>query len=80
MQLMTWSIHYRQKGQAGYRSVSVYEIAIKQACQLLDEGASVSEVASSGGNRTIGADEIRRIWADRGAPGSPAGQAGPVVA
>jgi hypothetical protein len=50
---------------AGYRSVSVFDLAITQACELLDAGADVTEVASSDGYRTIGADEIRLMCANR---------------
>jgi len=70
MQVMAWSIHYKYRGAACYRSVSVFEIALDQACELLGEGADVNEVASSGGDRTIGADEIRRICRER-APEAP---------
>jgi len=65
---MAWSIHYKYRGAAGYRSVKLLELAIKQACELLDQGADVSEVSISTGNRTIGAEEIRRICADRSSP------------
>lgn len=65
MQIMAWSIHYKYRGVAGYRSVSALELAIKEACELLDQGADVSEVSINTGNRTIGAEEIRLICADR---------------
>ena len=41
------------------------EIALRIACELLDQGADVREVASSGGCKGIGADEIKLIRAER---------------
>jgi hypothetical protein len=63
-----WSIHYKHRGAVGYRSVRTFELAIDEACKLLDQGADISEVASSGGNKTIGADEIRLMRANRSRP------------
>jgi hypothetical protein len=64
MQPMAWDIHYRHRGVAGYRLVSVFAVAIKRACELLDQGADVTKVANGDGTRTIGADEIRQICAN----------------
>jgi hypothetical protein len=66
---MAWGIHYRQRGAAGYRYLSVFAIAIREACELLDQGADVSEVSNSDGSKIIGADEIRWICADKRARG-----------
>lgn len=63
--VMIWNIHYKKAGVAGYRAVSTLPLAIKAACALLDEGAEVSEVASSGGRKGIEADELRLICAER---------------
>jgi hypothetical protein len=60
-----WNIHYRKGGVAGYRAASTLPRAIKAACMLLDEGADVSEIASSGGRKTIAADELRQICAEQ---------------
>jgi hypothetical protein len=57
----------------------VFAIAIKEACELLGQGADVSEVSNSDGSKTIGADEIRRICADERArrPDAITGNANP---
>jgi hypothetical protein len=62
---MMWNIHYKQASACGYLAVSTFEIAIKRACELLDQGADVFEVASSGGCKGIDAEEIRLISAER---------------
>ena len=62
---MMWNIHYKQASMPAYMAVSTYEIAITRACELLDRGADVGEVASSGGCKAINAKEIRLIWAER---------------
>jgi hypothetical protein len=62
---MLWNIHYKKAGVAGYRAVSTLPLALKAACTLLDEGAEVSEVASSGGAKGIDASELRRLCAER---------------
>jgi hypothetical protein len=62
---MLWNIHYKKGGMAGYRAVSTLPLAIKTACALMDEGAEVSEVASSGGAKGIDAAELRRLCAER---------------
>jgi hypothetical protein len=62
---MIWNIHYTRGGVAGYRAVSTLPLAIKAACALIDEGAEVSEVASSGGAKGIGAAELRHLCAER---------------
>ena len=62
---MMWNIHYRKDATPGYRCVSTLERAIKEACTLLDEGAEVSEIASSGGRKSIGPDELKTICAER---------------
>jgi hypothetical protein len=62
---MMWNIHFCKNAMPGYRCVSTLERAIKEACTLLDEGAEVSEVASSGGRKGIGLDELRLICAER---------------
>jgi hypothetical protein len=69
-EIMIWNIHYKKSGVAGYRAVRTLPLAIKAACGLLDEGAEVSEVASSGGRKGIEADELRRICAARKAENS----------
>jgi hypothetical protein len=67
---MMWSIHYKYHGVAGYRSVSTFDIAIKQARALLDDGAEISEIASSGGNKSLFAEEIRVMCAREVPPAS----------
>ena len=62
---MLWNIHYKKGGVAGYRAVSTLPLAIKTACALMDEGAEVSEVASSGGAKGIDTAELRRLCAER---------------
>lgn len=62
---MMWNIHYRKAATPGYCCVSTLEKAIEQACTLLDEGAEISEVASSGGRKWIGPDELKLICAER---------------
>jgi len=62
---MTWNIHYHYRGVPGYCSISTLEIALTHALVLLDQGADVWEVASSGGCKRIGASEIRLISARR---------------
>ena len=62
---MLWNIHFRKDATPGYRAVSTLEIALKEACELLDGGAEVSEIASSGGSKCIGPDELRLICAER---------------
>jgi len=62
---MMWNIHYKKGGVARYRAVSTLPLAIKVACALLDDGADVSEVASSGGRKGIAADELRLICSER---------------
>jgi hypothetical protein len=65
IRVMLWNIHYKKDGAAGYRAVSTLPLAIKAACALMDEGAEVSEVASSGGAKGIDAAELRRLCAER---------------
>jgi hypothetical protein len=76
---MAWGIHYRLRGAAGYRSLGVFAMAIREACELLGQGADVGEVSNSDGSKTIGADEIRRICADERArrPNEIIGNANP---
>jgi hypothetical protein len=76
---MAWDIYYRQRGAAGYRRLSVFAIAIREACELLGQGADVSEVSNSDGSKTIGADEIGRICVDERArrPDEITGNANP---
>jgi hypothetical protein len=62
---MLWNIHYKKDGVTGYRAASTLPLALNLACALLDQGAEVSEVASSGGRKGIGADELRLICAER---------------
>jgi hypothetical protein len=62
---MIWNIHYERDSAVGYFATSTFEIALSRACELLDQGADVREVASSGGRKGIGPDEIRLIWAER---------------
>jgi hypothetical protein len=63
--VMLWNIHYKKGGVAGYRAISTLPLAIKAACALLDEGAEVSEVASSGGRKGITGGELKLICAER---------------
>jgi hypothetical protein len=62
---MTWTIHYRHNGRIGFRPASSVELAIKRACELLDQGADVGQITSSAGGKTIGADEIKVTCAAR---------------
>jgi hypothetical protein len=64
---MTWTIHYRHRGRIGYRPAKSAELAIKRACELLDQGADVRQITSNAGDKTIGADEIKAIRAARNA-------------
>lgn len=62
---MLWNIHYKKDGVTGYRATSTLPLALKLACELLDQGAEVNEVASSGGCKGIGAAELKLICAER---------------
>jgi hypothetical protein len=62
---MIWNIHYKNKGAAGYLAVSSFEVALDRACDLLDRGAEVSEVASSGGCKRLDEDALRVLWVER---------------
>jgi hypothetical protein len=54
-----WCIHYKTRDVAGLRRVNALPFAIKQACDLLDQGVDVRQIESRDGLKVIHADEIR---------------------
>jgi hypothetical protein len=62
---MVWRIFYKHRDVVCFCSVSVFELAMKEACELLDRGENVIKVTSCSGATTIGAVEIRLIHAER---------------
>jgi hypothetical protein len=58
-----WYVHYKTGGMAGLRSVRTLPLAIMQACELLDHGADVSQIAGTGGLKGMNVDEIRLVYA-----------------
>ena len=60
-----WYIHYKMRGVAGVHSVNNRQVAIEQACDLLDAGAEVSGIEHRDGLIGISADTIRLHWAER---------------
>jgi hypothetical protein len=62
---MSWSIHYHHGGVAGLRSVGTLQLAVKEACVLLDGGAEIGGIEGDGGLKGMGADEIMRLYAAR---------------
>jgi hypothetical protein len=63
--MITWYIHYKTGEVAGLLAVSTLQLAIKNACELLDQGTEVSQIESSGGLRGMNADEIMLAYAER---------------
>jgi hypothetical protein len=62
---MAWRIFYKHRDVVCFCAVGVFELAMKEACELLDRGENVIKVTSRSGTTTIGAVEIRLIHAER---------------
>jgi hypothetical protein len=62
---MAWHIFHKHRDVVCFCSVGVFELAMKEACELLDRGEIVIKVTSSSGAATIGAVEIRLTHAER---------------
>jgi hypothetical protein len=62
---VVWYIHYKTREVDGLRAVSTLSLAIKQACDLLDQGTNVNEIEGSGAFEGLNADEIRAAYAER---------------
>ncbi|MGA2088264.1 MAG: hypothetical protein ABSG66_05025 [Stellaceae bacterium] len=58
-----WRIHYKTGTVAGLRLVNSLPFAISQACDLLSNGADVSQIESRDGLKILHADEIRLAYA-----------------
>ncbi len=69
--MITWYIHYKTRGVAGLLAVSTLQLAIKNACELLDQGTEVSQIEGSGGLRGMNADEIMLACAVQKAKKAP---------
>jgi hypothetical protein len=59
-----WHVHYNTKGAAGLCAVNALPLAIKRACELLDQGADVSHIEGGRELKGIYIDEIRRLCAE----------------
>ena len=62
---MAWRIFYKHRDVVCFCAVGVFELAMNEACELLDRGENVIKVTSSSGATTIGSVEIRLIHAER---------------
>jgi len=60
-----WYIHYKTREVDGLRAVSTLPLAIKQACELLDQGTNVNQIDGSGAFKGLNAEEIRAAYAER---------------
>jgi hypothetical protein len=66
-----WHVHYNTKGASGLYAANALPLAIKRACELLDQGADVSCIESGGEFKGIYIDEIRRLCAEAKAKAAP---------
>ena len=62
---MQCKIYYQREGCLGIRGASTREIAIDNACALLDEGVGVSEIMENGAYTSMKAAQIRLHHAAR---------------
>ena len=60
-----WYVHYKTGGAAGMLMASTLPLAIKNACELLDQNADVFQIEDKAGLRALNAAEIRRACAER---------------
>jgi hypothetical protein len=65
--MIGWTIRFRQEGSSGLALVNSLSLAVAKACELIAQGAEVSEIEGPGGLKIMGADEIKRVQAVRGA-------------
>jgi len=62
---MLWHVHYTNWGMSGLLTASSLPIAFKRACDLLDLGAEVSQIESTGILPGMNAAEIRHARTKR---------------
>jgi hypothetical protein len=61
-----WYIRYKTREEVdGLRAVSTLPLAVKEACELLDQGTTVNQIEGSGAFKGLNADEIKAAYAER---------------